>query len=424
MTLTQLIPKNPGTDCINCEQAREHLLQGIITAFAIIGSLAYIPSMYAAHVAGYIDIILVDTVAYGWVIYLFFAKRHSYNFRAYSLIYLIFFLATFLLIKLGILSAGVLWLFFVPILSTLLISYRQGITMIVLNSLILVFIGSLENTGYLKPSMPEGNATLWIIITANFILLNILTVISIGRLLDSLQSSLIETQKKQDEIALTQEATINTVASLAEYRDNETGNHIRRTQNYVRVLALHLSEKNKYKHELTEEFIELLYKSAPLHDIGKVGVRDNILLKPGKLTVEEFEEIKKHTLYGRDALLKSAITLGDNNFLQLASTIAYSHHEKWNGTGYPLALKATEIPLAGRIMAVADVYDALISRRHYKEPMPHKLAVQYIIDNSGSHFDPDVVEAMIATQELFLEIAEKLADSEVERKNLRDTTTP
>lgn len=416
--LTRWLHTKTDGHCTSCQQAREHLLKGIITVFTAIGSFAYIPSVVAAYMAGFFDIIILDTLVYSWVIYLFFAKRHSYTFRAYSIISLIFLLATFLLLKLGVLSSGILWLFVAPIISTLLISYRQGMALVALNTLLLVFVGMMEYQGFFKPSIPQDNTTLWMIIIVNFVLLNILTVVSLGRLLDNLQSTLVDLRTKQDEIALTQEATIDTVASLAEYRDTETGNHIRRTQNYVRVLAEELSHKDEYKEQLSAETIDLLYKSAPLHDIGKVGVPDKILLKPGKLSSEEFEEMKKHAVYGHDALLKSAEKLGDNHFLQLASVIAYSHHEKWDGSGYPLALKGKEIPLSGRIMAAADVYDALISRRIYKAPMSHKNALQYISDNRGTHFDPDVVDALINQQQEFLNIADTFADSEDERKAL------
>ncbi|VAX07311.1 Response regulator [hydrothermal vent metagenome] len=405
--------------CTSSQSAREHLLKGIITVFTIVGSIAYIPSVAAAYIAGFYDIIILDTLVYSWVIYLFCAKRHSYVFRAYSMIFIIFLLAVFLLLKLGLLSAGILWLFVAPIISTLLISYRQGMAMVALNTVFLTFIGMMEYLKFFQASVPQNNTTLWLIITVNFVLLNILTVISLGRLLDNLDNTLLDLRTKQDEISLTQEATIDMVASLAEYRDTETGNHIRRTQNYVRVLAEELSQRNEYKALLSSETIDLLYKSAPLHDIGKVGVPDKILLKPGKLNFDEFEEMKKHVIYGHDALLKSAEKLGDNHFLQLASIIAHSHHEKWDGSGYPLALKGKEIPLAGRIMAVADVYDALISRRIYKAPMSHDAALQYIKDNRGSHFDPDVVDALVNRQQEFLSIADKFSDSEVERKALR-----
>ena len=164
------------------------------------------------------------------------------------------------------------------------------------------------------------------------------------------------------ELQQTRDVSILALASLAETRDNETGAHILRTQSYVKALAIRLKDHPDFRGELTSEFIDLLFKSAPLHDVGKVGIPDNILLKPGKLTDEEFEVMKQHAQLGSDALLVAESQLGSNSFLRLAREIAASHHEKWNGSGYPLGSKGDGIPLSARLMALADVYDALISK--------------------------------------------------------------
>jgi putative two-component system response regulator len=211
---------------------------------------------------------------------------------------------------------------------------------------------------------------------------------------------------------------IESLATLAEYRDPETGGHIKRTQNYVKALAVHLKDHPRFRDELDDETIELLYLSAPLHDVGKVGVRDHILLKPGRLTDEEFEEMKKHTTYGRDALLATERKLGQDTFLRYAREIAYTHQEKWDGSGYPSGLKGTEIPIAGRLMALADVYDALISKRVYKPPMPHEKAVAIIVEGKGRHFDPAMVDAFLALESTFRNIALTFADYEEERQML------
>ncbi|MBF0529655.1 MAG: two-component system response regulator [Deltaproteobacteria bacterium] len=222
----------------------------------------------------------------------------------------------------------------------------------------------------------------------------------------------IKVLARTHELALTQDVTIFTLASLAETRDPETGGHIRRTQNYVQALAEHLKNHPKHGEYLNTEVIDLLYKSAPLHDVGKVGVRDSILLKPGKLTDEEFAEMKKHTVYGRDALASAEVYLGPNSFLTYAKEIAYTHQEKWDGSGYPQGLKGEEIPLSGRLMAVADVYDALISKRVYKPPFPHAEAVAIMVEGRGTHFDPDILDAFLAIEEQFKQIALKFADQE------------
>ncbi len=222
------------------------------------------------------------------------------------------------------------------------------------------------------------------------------------------------------ELKLTQEVTIEAMGALAEYRDPDTGGHIRRTQHYVRLLAMKLRQNPKFAPALDEQAVELLYLSAPLHDIGKVGIRDSILLKPGKLTEDEFQEMKRHADFGRDAIKSAERRLGHDSFLRYAREIAETHHEKWNGSGYPGGLKEEKIPLSGRLMAVADVYDALISKRVYKPPLPHSEAVRCIIDGKGSHFDPEVVDAFVSVQEEFKKIALQFADFEEERRMLRE----
>jgi putative two-component system response regulator len=202
------------------------------------------------------------------------------------------------------------------------------------------------------------------------------------------------------------------MASLTETRDPETGGHIKRTQNYVRLLARTLRESPKHRALLDDETIDLLYKSAPLHDIGKVGVPDGILLKPGKLSEPEFEEMKKHAVIGRNAIRATERKLGNRSFLRFAHDIAYTHHEKWNGRGYPQGLKGEEIPLCGRLMALADTYDALISQRVYKPPLTHEEAIRIIVKDKGTHFDPDIVDAFLTVSDEFRNIARQNSDSE------------
>jgi putative two-component system response regulator len=217
------------------------------------------------------------------------------------------------------------------------------------------------------------------------------------------------------EVALTQAVTIESLATLAEYRDPETGGHIKRTQNYLKALAIKLKDHPRFSEELSDEIIELLYISAPLHDVGKVGVPDHILLKPDKLTDEEFEKMKAHAVYGHDALHITEKKLGKDSFLRYAREIAHTHQEKWDGSGYPRGLKGEEIPLSGRLMALADVYDALISKRIYKPPMPHEEAVRIILRGKGQHFDPDIVDAFVELEKTFRNIALTFADFDDER---------
>jgi putative two-component system response regulator len=213
------------------------------------------------------------------------------------------------------------------------------------------------------------------------------------------------------ELERTREITILAMASLAETRDNETGNHLHRTASYVKILAEHLMRHSAQGGELDDERIALLTRSAPLHDIGKVGIPDAILLKPGKLTFEEFEIMKGHSAIGRDAIAKAEAQLGVSaNFLSVAKEIAGGHHEKWNGTGYPDGLAGTAIPLSARLMALADVYDALISKRVYKDSFPRDKAEGIILEGNGTHFDPEIVKAFMHLKDEFWEIAETLRD--------------
>ena len=224
-----------------------------------------------------------------------------------------------------------------------------------------------------------------------------------------------EVRTRTHEVGVVQDVTIQVLASLAETRDADTGNHIRRTQHYVRALADELASRPAFAGVLSEHTVHLLFMSAPLHDIGKVGIPDRILLKPGRLTPEEFAVMRRHPALGRTAIERAEQTLGMSvEFLRLAKEIAYSHHEKWDGTGYPDGVSGDSIPLPARLMAVADVYDALISRRVYKEPLPHNVAVREIVAGSGSHFDPQVVEAFLAVEQRFHQIAEDFLDSEHE----------
>jgi len=208
-------------------------------------------------------------------------------------------------------------------------------------------------------------------------------------------------QEKVREISDSQLATIFAVSKLAESRDDETGYHIERTRNFCRNLAEKLYEGSCYAASLSADFIENIYHASPLHDIGKVGITDNILLKPGRLTPEEFEIMKTHTVIGASTLQNVLSKYPNNAFLAVGIDIARSHHEKWDGSGYPDGLAGERIPLSARIMAIADVYDALRSKRPYKEPFSHEKSYGIIVEGAGRHFDPVVVEAFIALESQF-----------------------
>ena len=207
-----------------------------------------------------------------------------------------------------------------------------------------------------------------------------------------------------------QDAIITALAKLSEYRDPETGAHLLRLKKYSALICGYLAETEKFRSIVTAEFTQDLVRSSPLHDIGKVGIPDAILKKPGKLTAEEFEIMKTHAEIGGDTLRSVYEQYPSQSFIKCGMEIAYGHHEKWNGSGYPLGLQGESIPLAARILALVDVYDALTCRRVYKPPFSREQAKTIIIEGNGNHFDPDIVDAFLNNEAEFNSIAEQFAD--------------
>ncbi len=222
-----------------------------------------------------------------------------------------------------------------------------------------------------------------------------------------------EVARRMSENQLIQEVSIHALARLAETRDPETGNHLRRTQEYVRTLGNALRSHPRFAAALDDHAIDTLARSAPLHDIGKVGIPDHILLKPGKLTPDEWAIMKTHAELGFQAIAQAERdAVKPVKFLAVAKEIAHYHHEKWDGSGYPAGLAGDAIPVSARLMALADVFDALINKRVYKQPMPYDEARDIIVANRGSHFDPDVVDAFVASYDLFRAIADRYRDDD------------
>ena len=238
------------------------------------------------------------------------------------------------------------------------------------------------------------------VLIANFVLLN---------LFKFWREELKGIQQTRD-LALAQAAIIESMAALTETRDPEIGGHIKRTQEYIRLLALDLRKHSAYRANLNDEIIDLLYKSAPLHDIGKVGVSDRILLKPSELSADEIEEMRKHATIGKNVIAAIDHRLGNHSFLRIAHEITYTHQEKWDGSGYPQGLKGEQIPLSGRLMAIVDMYDALTSKRVYKEALSHEEAVRIMIDQAQASFDPQIFESFLKICDNFREVALKIAD--------------
>lgn len=228
-----------------------------------------------------------------------------------------------------------------------------------------------------------------------------------------------QVERRTQENELIKDVSLNALALLAEKRDNETGNHLLRTQAYVEALIQRLKNHPRFAADLAPPRDKMIAKAAPLHDIGKVGVPDHILLKPGRLTPEEFTVMKTHSMIGAHALAEAINrVLGEGHregesgldFLSVARQIAMSHHEKWDGSGYPLGLSGDQIPTSARLMAIADVFDALMSRRHYKEAFPKEKVLEILTEGRGTHFDPDVFDAFFAAQDEFMEIARRYSD--------------
>lgn len=231
-----------------------------------------------------------------------------------------------------------------------------------------------------------------------------------------LQDELLEHQKQLEsrvkdrtaQLERTQQVAVFSLAKLAESRDTETGDHLDRIRNYALILARQIMEWEERNGGTANGFASAIYQSSPLHDIGKVGIPDIILLKPGKLTAEEFGIMKTHSVIGGETLRVADLEAGGNSFLAMGRDIAYYHHERWDGSGYPEGLKGEAIPLSARIVALADVYDALSSRRPYKEPFSHEKSRGIILESKGSHFDPRVVDAFLAQEHQFIETKDRL----------------
>ncbi|MDR2391930.1 MAG: HD domain-containing protein [Planctomycetota bacterium] len=196
------------------------------------------------------------------------------------------------------------------------------------------------------------------------------------------------------------------MADLVESRDHFTGGHIERTQGGLRILIEALRDLGLYQDIIADWDMDQILRASQLHDVGKIAIRDSILLKPGRLTPEEFEEMKKHTTYGVDIISKVEKNIAESPFLTHAKIFAATHHEKWDGTGYPKGLRGEETPLQGRLMAIADVYDALSSYRPYKEPMSHDDSMKIILDGRGTHFDPILVDLFAETESQFRKLGD------------------
>ncbi len=286
------------------------------------------------------------------------------------------------------------------LLALLYLMFIKRHVEVVFSFLAIVFIFLIVSYLYFLKGVFISPAHFVVTLGIGFFVINISSVIL----------SYFERRKFYNEISKAHTSTIDSMALVVESRDTETGAHIKRTKEFVKILCEHLQNSGKYKKILKKEFIELVYRASPLHDLGKVAIPDKILKKPGRLTPEEFEIMKEHAKLGKDILESALNEHGDNKFLKIARNIAYYHHEKWDGSGYPQGLKGEKIPLEGRLMAIADVYDAITSKRVYKESFSFEKAEKIIIDGKGTHFDPLLVEAFEELKDEFRKIAIKIQE--------------
>lgn len=378
---------------------RKKVTQNIFLLLSIFSIFAYVPSLSLSIFRKQFDMVVISSIIYVILLFLTFNKTISYKVKGYLIMLTTYFFGFYLIYRIGPASTGNLWLITGTVYGSILFGYKQAI---VCNVLIL--------TGYIVPipwvlngSMPwhiskELSMRVWVIHTFSTLLISTAISISISIFLAGFSKTLTN-------VFSTKKATIFALAKLAEHKDADTGEHILRLQKYTEIITEYLFNNHNRDGYLTRDYIEDIKVSSVLHDIGKVGIKDSILRKPGKLTTEEFEEMKRHTILGGEVISEMEKKISGRSVYSLGKEIAFYHHEKWNGTGYPYGLRGKDIPLSARIIAIVDVYDALTTQRPYKEAFSHEEALSIITQGSGEHFDPLMVEALIMNEIHFKNIA-------------------
>ncbi|MDO9528251.1 MAG: HD domain-containing phosphohydrolase [Syntrophales bacterium] len=306
--------------------------------------------------------------------------------------------------------------YFLPvILAGNLVGFRSAVLGAILCVLLVVIYVIMFPDQFVVPNTPY-HLYLHVVIWGGFL---ILAGAVVGKQHDKLKLEIEQTRFLNEQllesyrhIENTRNVSILGLAKLSEYRDEETGKHLERIREYSKILTKELANHPNYKGYIDERYIDDIYLSSILHDIGKVGIPDAILLKPDKLTDEEFCTIKNHVLLGRNVITTIESQIEGDSFLTLGREIAHYHHERWDGKGYPMGLKAGEIPLSARIVALADVYDALRSDRIYKSAFTHQETKEIIVSERGKQFDPDIVDAFITHEDEFRRVSEKLMEKQ------------
>ncbi|WP_283108336.1 HD-GYP domain-containing protein [Shewanella electrodiphila] len=378
---------------------RRIIFNRIFGLLAIICIPVYFTSVYLCIQSDLLLMAVFDTIVYAILLFIIWDNKLSDRRRFLIGCGLSYCIGVGFLIAIGPSGAGFFWLFMFPPLTCILLGSQASKFAQIFNFISLILLGAAFYLDWhIWPDIEGYSVVIWLVVVINFVATNAIVTMSTAFLLDKLSNSLESTLTSR-------RATVIGLAKLAEYRDNETGAHLLRMQQYASMLAKQRYSERDAPDELTLSFIEEITLSSVLHDIGKVGIADAILLKPGRLTPEEFEQIKAHPVIGSSVLESITRYAPDCNFIKMGSDIAGGHHEKWDGSGYPKGLAGDDIPLSARIVALVDVYDALTSPRCYKKPFSHQDAVGLILEGKGKHFDPTLVESFMTINHLFKKLS-------------------
>ena len=375
---------------------RKKIFNRLFGFLALVCIPVYISSVYVFYLENNWTMIGFDTLCYFILLMILVPINRLNDQTKFSIgCTLAFLIGVAMLYAVGPTGAGFLWLFMFPPLVAIFLGSQASIIAQLLNLLSLCLLGvAYQNQLLPWPVLPEYRPLIWVVVAINFMVLNAMLTLTLSYLINKLSQSLISIQASR-------QATVIGLAKLAEYRDNETGEHLLRMRQYSRMLAKAFAEHPNTSTEATPEFIQDISLSAILHDIGKVGISDSILLKPSKLTPDEYERMQAHPSIGADVLTSLQTYAPQCTLLKMGHEIASCHHEKWDGSGYPQGLTAEQIPLSARIVALADVYDALTSPRCYKQPLDHQTAKRFILEGKGTHFDPLLVELFVDLESEF-----------------------
>lgn len=375
-----LIPKNHKS----IQLWREYFFNIIFFFLLILNIIPFVLSTIRSILFKNYSILILNICLFSILLIIHFYRKIPFYIRSYIGCTIFYFIGFFLFYKFGPVAPGLLWFLIFSIYNASFNGIRGVIysnSVIAITAILFNFLIPLKIFNWIFINADFYLSNTWWLTGINLFSINLISSISIAFFMYNLEKAIIKNVDSRN-------AIIFGLASLTEFRDNDTGKHLERISKYSQLLAQELRKTAKYKKYISDNYIEDLEISSILHDIGKVGIEDKILLKKGKLTKEEFEKIKMHPLIGSKVIESINKRMQDKNFLKLAFQIILYHHEKWDGTGYPKGLKGNQIPLSARIVALADVYDALINERVYKEALTHEETIKIILEGKGSYFDP------------------------------------